>query len=321
MQDREIRRAGRGRTSRIIFLLVLGLSIAGPWLFAEAPRDFAIEGIAMKAIPAGVFLMGSPEDEPGRGAFEGPRTRVIISQPFWLGRTAVTHGQWKASMGTDLAAQARKAFPNDNGAAGYLANAGDNVAMYFVNWDDAMAFCRKLNERARADGSLPAGYAYTLPTEAQWEYACRAGTTDATYAGPMQILGKNNAPVLDAIAWYGGNSSVGYEGPGLDTSAWPEKAFPGGTAGPRDVALKQPNPWGLCDMLGNVYQWCRDFPADTLSGGTVTDPVGLAHGSDRAVRGGGWHSDAAFCRCAYRARNIGLNRSLFIGFRVALAPR
>ena len=317
----------RKSLAALIFILA-----AGPGLRAQAPlpplddralrpAGVTIAGVELEPIPAGVFLMGSPLDEPGRGPFEGPRSRVIISRPFWLGRTDVTHAQWKAVMGTDLMEQARRAFPNDSQFAQSLAGTGDNVPMYYVSWDDAMAFCRKLNERARAEGSLPDGYIYTLPTEAQWEYACRAGITAATYAGPLQLLGKNNAPVLDAIAWYGGNSSAGYLGPGLDTRDWPEKAYPGGTAGPREVALKQPNGWGLYDMLGDVYQWCRDFPADALAGGTVTDPAGLARGADRAVRGGSWHSDAAFCRAAYRARNVPVNRSLFIGFRVALAPR
>ena len=299
--------------------LALGRGLAGEP--ALRPGGVTIAGVELQPISAGVFLMGSPASEPGRGLSEGPRTRVILSKPFWLGRTDVTHAQWKAVMGSDLTEQARKAFPNDSQFAQSLAGTGDHVAMYYVSWDDAMAFCRKLTERALADGTLPAGYLCTLPTEAQWEYACRAGTVEATYAGPLQILGKNNAPVLDAIAWYGGNSSVDYYGPGLDTRDWPEKAYPGGTAGPREVGLKQPNAWGLCDMLGNVYQWCRDFPAAALAGGTANDPAGEPQGSDRSVRGGSWHSDATFCRAAYRARNIPFNRSLFIGFRVALVPR
>ncbi|MBP9912717.1 MAG: formylglycine-generating enzyme family protein, partial [Opitutaceae bacterium] len=195
----------------------------------------------LQPIPAGTFRMGSPLDEPGQSAAEGPWTWVKISQPFWLGRTPVTHGQWRAIMGTDLATQARKAFPGDDQPAKFLTGTDDAVAMQLVSWHDAMAFCAKLNAQAQAAGTLPAGYEYTLPTEAQWEYACRAGTTEATYAGPLVVLAERNAPVLDDIAWYAGNSSVGYRGSGWNTQDWVGKQYPGGRAGPRQVGLKQPN--------------------------------------------------------------------------------
>jgi formylglycine-generating enzyme required for sulfatase activity len=274
----------------------------------------------MEPVPAGTFLMGSPAGEPGRDVCEGPRTRVTLSRPFWLGRTTVTHAQWRAVMGTDLPAQARKAFPGEADVGRFLANTDGEIAMHYVSWDDAMAFCGKLNARARPGAGRYAGYAYTLPTEAQWEYACRAGTSEATYAGALEVWGRSNAPVLDAIAWYGGNSSVGYRGTGWDTSGWSEKQYPGGFAGPRDVALKQANAWGLCDMLGNVYQWCLDYPATSLPGGAVTDPAGLPGGSDHAVRGGCWHSDAVSCRAASRPWNVPGDRTLFVGFRVAFSP-
>jgi formylglycine-generating enzyme required for sulfatase activity len=290
----------------------------GPAPGQGAPFTVAGVGIEMEPIPAGHFTMGSPSWEPGRDLTEGPRTQVAIRRPFWLGRTAVTHGQWSAVMGTDLAAQARRAFPGQTNVSGFLADTSPDVAMHYVSWNEAMAFCARLTARAR--GTLPPGYAYTLPTEAQWEYACRAGSDDATYAGPIRILGRSNAPDLDPIAWYGGNSSVGYHGPGWNTSDWAEKQYPGGFAGPREVGLRQPNAWGLHDMLGNVYQWCRNVPVTSLPGGTVTDPRGLPGGADRAVRGGCWHSDAALCRSASRAWDPAEDRSPFIGFRIALAP-
>lgn len=277
-------------------------------------------GLEMRPVPAGSFRMGSPLGEPGRNTAEGPQTWVTISRPYWLGRTTVTHRQWRVLMGTDLTMQAQKAFPRDKNPAGLLAGTDDDVAMYFVNWNEAIAFCEKLTARARAEGSLPSGYEFTLPTEAQWEYACRAGSVDATYAGPMLVMGINNAPVLDEIAWYAGNSSEGYQGRGWNTADWPGKQYPGGRAGVRRVGLKQPNAWGLCDMLGNVYQWCLDFPTDSLSRSSVTDPVGPASGSDRIVRGGSWHSAATYCRSSYRAWSIPDGRLPFIGFRVALAP-
>lgn len=260
-------------------------------------------GLEMRPVPAGSFRMGSPAGEPGHTAGEGPQTTVTLTQPFWLGRTPVTHAQWFKIMGTDLVAQAQKAVPANPDIAGFVVGVGDDVAMHLVTWDEAMEFCAKLTERARAEGTLPAGYEFALPTEAQWEYACRAGTTAATYADTS----------LDAIAWYAGNSSVGYIGPAWDSG-------PGGPAGPRRVGLKAPNAWGFCDLLGNVYQWCRDYAAATLPGGSVTDPTGPVSGADRVVRGGSWHSPAAFCRAAYRAWSSPEGRSQYIGFRVALAP-
>jgi formylglycine-generating enzyme required for sulfatase activity len=278
-------------------------------------------GLAMQPIPAGKFLMGSPGEEPGRTVLEGPPTEVTISRPFWLGRTPVTQAQWRAVMGTDLAGQVKKYFSNDNDPARLLSGTGDEVAMYYVSWDDAAAFCAKLNDRARAEGSLPAGYEFTLPTEAEWEYACRAGTTAATYAGPVSYYGSNDAPRLDLIAWYAGNSSVGYEGAGWDTSGWPGKQYPGGQAGVRRVGQKQPNAWGLYDMLGNVYEWCLDYASPALPGGSVVDPTGPGEGLDRIIRGGSWHSAAVYCRAASRKWNGPSNGLPFIGFRLALAPR
>lgn len=287
-----------------------------------AGQTFEIKdlGLVMQPIPAGKFLMGSPFDEPGRSVLESPQTYVTISQPFWLGRTLVTQAQWRELMGTDLALQARMNFAREENPARLLAGAGDEVAMYYVSWSDAMEFCARLNERARSEGSLPAGYEFTLPTEAQWEYACRAGKTTATYGGPVRFYSRNHAPALDPIAWYAGNSSVGFEGPGWDTATWDEKQYPGGTAGVRRVGLKEANAWGLHDMLGNLHEWCLDYASATLPGGSVTDPAGPESGIDRMVRGGSWHSDATACRSAHRAWNAPEIRLPFTGFRIALAP-
>lgn len=288
----------------------------------EAGRTFVLSGLEleMRPVPAGTFRMGSPFGEPGRTSGEGPQTWVKISRGYWLGRTPVTHAQWRAVMGTDLVAQVRKAVPGTGNPARFLAGDDDDAAMYFVSWDEAMEFCARLNARARTEGVLPAGYEFTLPTEAQWEHACRAGTTAATYAGPLELAGENHAPVLDAIAWYAGNSSVGYRGRGWDTSTWAGKQYPGGMAGVRRVGQKEPNPWGLHDMLGNVYEWCRDFSTPNLPGGSLTDPRGPESCIDRIVRGGSWHSAPGRCRAAYRAWNAPDARMLFIGFRLALTP-
>ncbi|HEV7608505.1 MAG TPA: formylglycine-generating enzyme family protein [Steroidobacteraceae bacterium] len=270
-------------------------------------------------IPAGSFTMGSPASESLRHADEAPQTKVTLIKGFWLGRTHVTIGQWKAVMGRDVRAQlmhviddnalydlggkrqTKRAYMNFSRekASDYLANESADLPMYFVSWDDAMEFCRRLNVLERAAGRLPAGYEYNLPTEAQWEYAARAGTTGATYAEP-----------LDAIAWYDANSADGYRGKGFKVAA-------GANGGPRAVATKRPNNFGLYDMAGNVWQWCRDRYA-LYPGGEVTDPTGPATGTARVNRGGSFGSGAGDERSASRADNPPAEASAYRGFRLAL---
>ena len=271
--------------------------------------------LEMVHIRAGSFMMGSPLSEEGRYDDE-KQHKVTLTKDFWLGRYPVTQGQWQAVMGTTLLDQANKAHPGEGEK--YIGNKGGDYPMYYVSWEDAMEFCGRLTERERSSGRLPEGYEYTLPTESQWEYACRAGTGTALYSGGIRILGERNAPALDGIAWYGGNSSVGYEGVGWDTEGWPDKQYPGGFAGPRLVGRKSPNAWGLYDMLGNVWEWCRDWYG-AYPDGNATDPVGPSSGSYRVGRGGSWNGDARRCRSAYRGHDDPSDRGNDLGFRVALA--
>jgi formylglycine-generating enzyme required for sulfatase activity len=334
--------------SWLFALVTAGVALGAPAPLPAAESKVPVDGssftiaglqLEMRPIPAGTFLMGSPADEPGYvAAKEGPQTRVTLTLSFWMGRTEITHGQWKRVMGTDLVEQARRALTNDtlfpygskqltqrdawkrkadDDPALLLNNTGDDLPMHLVDWNEAMEFGRRLTERERTAGRLRPGFVYTLPTEAQWEYAARAGSSGATYAGPIVILGRHNAPVLDAIAWYGGNSSVGYEGKGTDLTRLQDKQHDGTFAGQRTVATKQPNAWGLHDMLGSVWEWCLDN-AGTYPGGEVIDFKGPDTDPRRAERGGSWRSYAAENRAAFRFFDLKGIRDDNLGFRIVL---
>ncbi|MBO4715569.1 MAG: SUMF1/EgtB/PvdO family nonheme iron enzyme, partial [Verrucomicrobia bacterium] len=229
-------------------------------------------------INPGTFTMGSPSDELGRVSNE-VRHQVTLTQGYWLGRYEITQAQYKAVM---------KVNPSE-----FI---GADLPVETVSWNDAMDFCAKLTEIEKAAGRLPEGYEYTLPTEAQWEYACRAGTTTALNSG-KNLSDIELCPEMDEVGWYGYNSD--------------ETTHPAGQ--------KQPNAWGLYDMHGNVGEWCLDwygaYPASS-----VTDPTGPATGSYRVMRGGSWYGDANFCRSAMRSSYIPSYYVFICGFRVALAP-
>ena len=218
--------------------------------------------------------MGSPADEVGRFNDEGPQTEVTISKSFWLGKTEVTQAQWESLMGGN---------PSHS--------KGPDLPVEQVSWRDAMAFCEVLTQREREAGRLPEGYEYTLPTEAQWEYACRAGTTTRFSFGDSDID-------LGDYGWYKQNLGI--------------RTHP--------VGEKLANPWGLYDMHGNVNEWCRDWKG-FYPGGTVTDPAGAASGSTfRILRGGSWNLIARYCRSAVRNWNGPGDSDYGDGFRVALVP-
>jgi len=222
--------------------------------FVEMPVAF---------IGPGSFTMGSPSSEYGHSSDEG-QVDVILSQGFGLAKTEVTQAQWEAVMGSN---------PSEF--------KGSNLPVERVGWEDVQAFIAKLNEKQ----ILPQGWKFALPTEAQWEYACRAGEK-----GPYS--GGN----LDEVGWYNGNS-------GSQT---------------HEVAKKRPNALGLYDMHGNVYEWCSDWYEDTLKGGI--DPVGPSSSVYRVLRGGSWPYVASACRAAHRRRHAPGNRFNDLGFRPALVP-
>jgi formylglycine-generating enzyme required for sulfatase activity len=220
-------------------------------------------GMEFVRIPAGTFQMGSNDGYD----YERPVHQVTISQPFELGKYPVTQAQWEAVMGN-----------NPSEFTGDPTRPGERVS-----WRDVQRFIKHLNARDRA-----AGVTYRLPTEAEWEYAARAGTTTAYSFGgdPAQ---------LDAYGWYGGNS--------------------GGTTHP--VGQKQPNPWRLYDMHGNVWEWVQNwFDSDYYSRSPATDPQGPDTGSRRVFRGGSWGSDAWDCRSAIRNGAEPGNRLTYLGFRL-----
>ena len=248
----------------------------------------------LRWIPPGLFKMGSPKDEPGRWADEGPQHKVYITQGFWLADTPCTQALWEAVMGNNPSRFKSPRRPVEQ-----------------VSWNDVQTFLQTINAK------IP-GLDLCLPTEAQWEHACRARTDTALYTGPIEIIGERNAPALDPIAWYGGNSGEGFDLPeGYDSSSWSEMQYPNPKSGTREVGKKKPNPWGLHDMLGNVWEWCADGMR-TYTEATQIDPVGpVDAGAARVLRGGSWYDLARVCRSASRYYYQPDVQNGVIGFRCA----
>ncbi len=212
----------------------------------------------MRWIPPGRFTMGSPEDEAGRWEGEGPQHEVQLTQGFWVFDTPCTQALWQAVMGTNPS-----------------RFQGEKRPVESVSWEDCQEFLAAFNRK------LPE-LDLVLPTEAQWEYACRAGTVTPRYQEDV-----------DAIARYSENSD-------------------GET---HDVGLKQPNAWGLYDMLGNVYEWCWDGWHDYTGNAAVDPAVPAEAGADRVIRGGCWGDPARVVRSAYRFAGWPADRVGDLGFR------
>jgi formylglycine-generating enzyme required for sulfatase activity len=273
----------------LVMAVALGGCRRGP-TEVELPAAVAAasEQDDMVRIEPGTFRMGSPEDEEGRHPDE-TQVDVEITRAFFLGRYEVTQGEWRALMGNN---------PSE------FSSCGDRCPVETVGWWDAVAYA---NARSRQEG-LPECYVlagcsgtpgrqgyvcrevtsggldcigYRLPTEAEWEYGARAGTTGPWYGE------------VDAVAWWGDNSG--------DRT--------------REVGGRQANAWGLHDMPGNVWEWTNDWYTYRLPGGR--DPVGPGSGSYRVARGGSWYSDAVFVRAAVRNHLEPANRRGFLGLRLA----
>lgn len=267
----------------------------------EKPRNKRVKcaDLNLLWVEPGTFWMGSPEDEAGRWPDEGPRHQVGISLGFWLGVVPVTQGQYSRVMEVNPS---------------FFVAAGDDAPVEMVSWHEAREFCLEL-QRSEPP---PPGFEYRLPTEAEWEYACRAGTKTALYSGSLAIQGALNAAPLDPVAWYGGNSGVDYDG-GVDSSSWFEKQYDHHFAGTHPVAQKAPNAWGFFDLLGNVWEWCWDGKRD-FRPVVVSQPVGPTQTGKRVIRGGSWEDGPGDCRCATRFAAGEKHRFPYLGFRLAVAP-
>ncbi len=225
-------------------------------------------GMKLLLIPPGQFIMGSPQDEEWHRPDEVLH-RVTLTKGFYMGATEVTQGHWKAVMGKNPS-----------------FFTGDDLPVETVTWDQAAEFCRKLSEKEQKP--------YRLATEAEWEYACRAGTTTPFHTGEMISPDQAN---------YDGN-----------------RTYAGGRKGVfRESTAKAgslpPNPWGLHEMHGNVWEWCADWYAEYPKG-EATDPAGPANGDRRIFRGGCWINFPAVCRSANRAKVAPVSWNFHLGFRV-----
>jgi len=237
------------------------------------------DGVTMRLvlIPAGKFTMGSPDDEDFRDIDEGPRRRVKITKPFYMGVYEVTQAQWKAVMGTKPWKDSEYAQENPDNAANC------------ITWEDAMEFCRQLGQKTNQT--------VRLPTEAEWEYACRAGSkTRFHYGDDLDYLS------LGDYAWHSKN-------------AWDmDDKYP------HPVGCKAPNAWDLYDMYGNVWEWCSDWWQDGYKKLSTKDPAGPASGSCRVLRGGAFCAAGPDCRSANRYGNSPVHVWYGNGLRVVIAP-
>ncbi len=254
----------------------LSLKSTSPTLAGD-PLELEIKGVkaVFRYCPPGRFLMGSPEDEAER-LYNETQHEVTLTRGFWLLETPIMQRLWKAVTGKN---------PSEfKGAAARPVET--------VSWEDCDRFIENLNSA----GLAPRGLRFDFPTESEWEYACRAGTTTPFSFGTALNGDRANCD---------GNNPYGTMEKGV---------YLGETTPVKSYA---PNAWGLYDMHGNVLEWCKDWYGAYPSG-SVTDPQGPSGGSGRVLRGGSWHVIAGSCRSANRYHNAPSTRNLYCGFRLAL---
>jgi formylglycine-generating enzyme required for sulfatase activity len=256
---------------------------------SKAGEQKQIAGLALCWCPPGAFRMGSPRSEPERRPDED-QVEVTLTRGFWMSKYETTQGDWKRVMG-NLPGPLTAELP-----------AGDDLPVGNVNFAEAEAFCQKLTELGRQSGEVADGWEFRLPTEAQWEYACRAGTTTATAFGDQLSSTQAN--------FKGRSYNGAAQGPSLGRAA--------------KVGSYPANAWGLHDMHGNTFEWCRDWYRQKLPGGVDPDlheagankrePGGVS----RVRRGGCWADEGWPCRSAFRLRFEPERRYNHIGFRVVM---
>ncbi len=271
------------KKATILFLMAFVSALFSPmatWAL-EKPLTNSL-GMEFTLIPAGTFTMGSPPDEPGRERDELAHT-ATISQPFYLQTTEVTVKQWQEIMGKSF-------FGGKKGSA--------DMPVVTVSWQDCIKFIKKLN--ARKDG------VYRLPTETEWEYACKAGTTTAYGIGNT----------IDCNAAMYANNTLKYP---ECVSVVKSKGLP--TDQPAPVKNYAPNAWGLYDMNGNVWEWCENWfhpykPDVAVKLQSQAETPSLETGTDKVRRGGSWYASGSRCRCANRNYSHFANRYQTTGFRL-----
>jgi formylglycine-generating enzyme required for sulfatase activity len=263
--------------SLFCFSAFLCCTLAASSLLPQAPKEITNSiGVKLVLIPKGTFMMGSPVSEELRQEDE-TQYEVTISKDYYLGVYEVTQAQYEKVIGKNPSRFQGAIVDNENA----------DLPVENVSWDEAVKFCKKLSDLPEEKKT---GRVYRLPTEAEWEYACRAGSKTAYSFDDEEGL-------LPEYGWFNRNSS--------DRT--------------HTVGLLEPNAWGLYDMHGNVWEWCSDRHGEYPKG-AVSDPTGPKVGSDRVNRGGSWYNEAAYCRSAYRYWNAPVVRNYSLGFRLALSP-
>ena len=291
--------------------------VCGQAMRAEAAKELTLDlggGAAIKAtlIPAGKFTMGSPAAEAARAEDEVQR-QVTISRPFYMGIYEVTRAQFAAFVKeTGYKTDAEKegwasVFDGDSwdktkGATWQKPRfeQTDDMPAICVSWNDATEFCKWLSKKT--------GKTVRLPTEAEWEYACRAGSAAAFPWGDNPDDGAGLANTADKTAK-------------KRNPNWTVFNFQDGFALTSPCGKFKPNAWGLYDMIGNVWEWCADWVAAATAKDAATDPIGAEKGEDRVMRGGSWFCGPKYARSAYRGKNPPTSRGTDIGFRIAVEAK